>query len=339
MRRAFIAALAALLLLAGGWTAYWHYAAGRIEAETMAWIAARRLEGFTIIFDQLSVGGFPFDFRVRTQRVLFARGAPSSAPWEARLPEVTAETRAWDLRRWRLDAPSGGKGRMLPTDVRPLILIEAATLDGSIEPAANGNDVALAARDLVVEGEVRVTTERATAKVFLPARAPLDHREAGGRAQLRLEKLLLPVEVPRLGRNVESIDATAALKGAIPPGPPPAALAAWRDSGGTLEVEALRIVWGALDGSAEGTLALDRELQPVGAGTARLAGWGDILDALVASRQMREGDAALARIGLALMARPGPGGRSQLEAPVTIQNGTLSIAKQRVARLPRFTWE
>jgi hypothetical protein len=190
----------------------------------------------------------------------------------------------------------------------------------------------------MVEGEVRVTTERASAKVFLPARPPLDHRDLGGRAQLRLEKLLLPTEVPRLGRNVESIDATAAVKGAIPavaPGP----LAAWRDSGGTLEVEALRIVWGALDGSAEGTLALDRELQPVGAGMARLAGWGDILDALVASRQMREGDAALARIGLALMARPGPGGRSQLEAPVTIQNGTLSIAKQRVARLPRFTWE
>jgi hypothetical protein len=70
-----------------------------------------------------------------------------------------------------------------------------------------------------------------------------------------------------------------------------------------------------------GTLALDGDLQPEGALTATINGYGEVIDALTQSSQMREGDAPLAKIALGLLAKPGPDGISRVTAPLTLQNG------------------
>jgi hypothetical protein len=91
--------------------------------------------------------------------------------------------------------------------------------------------------------------------------------------------------------------------------------------------------------TANGTFALDRALQPEGALTAVIEGYGAIVDALVAENGIRPGDALLAKLGLAVLAKPGPDGKRQITAPVTIQDGEISIAGFRLGKLPRFDWE
>ena len=159
------------------------------------------------------------------------------------------------------------------------------------------------------------------------------------RGSLRLLHTTLPLAVPPMGQAVDLIDVAVAVKGAIRGGPRPQALAQWRDEGGTLEVERVELVWGALSGTANATMALDAAMQPMGSGTASIQGYGEIVDALVANGQMKPGDALLARLGLGVLAKPGRDGRPQLEGPITLQNSELRVAQIRVARLPRFTWE
>ena len=129
------------------------------------------------------------------------------------------------------------------------------------------------------------------------------------------------------------------MRGSVPPGALRDALARWRDERGTLEVERFRLAWGRLLATASGTLELDPALQPTGTLTATLDGYAEVLDTLVADGTMRAGDAALAKVALGLLAKPGADGRMQIQTSVRIERSDVFLGPARVAHLPRFTWE
>jgi len=80
-------------------------------------------------------------------------------------------------------------------------------------------------------------------------------------------------------------------------------------------------------------------LQPVGALTATIGGYGEIVDSLVAAGNLNAGDAAMVKVALGLLAKPAPNGGYQLDAPVTLQNGQVYLGPVRLARMPNFVWE
>ena len=88
---------------------------------------------------------------------------------------------------------------------------------------------------------------------------------------LRAEAISPPSGIVRpLGPRIASLEMDGALNGPVPVGRTLAEqAAAWRDGGGSLEVRHLALVWGPLDLTASATLALDDQLQPMGAGSAR----------------------------------------------------------------------
>jgi len=52
-------------------------------------------------------------------------------------------------------------------------------------------------------------------------------------------------------------------------------------------------------------------MQPLGGLAATIRGYGEIVDALVAGGSLKPGDGARAKIGLGLIAKPGPDGKSR----------------------------
>src|SRR5260221_522214 len=130
-----------------------------------------------------------------------------------------------------------------------------------------------------------------------------------------------------------------AVKGAVPPGQLRQALATWRDDGGTIELEEGALRWGSLAASANGTLALDAALQPIGALTATIENHNAVIDAAVAGGTLRADDANLAKVLLGLMAKPGADGKKRLTLPVTLQNRRLYLGPAQIAVLPAITWE
>jgi hypothetical protein len=338
MKRFILVVAALLVLVLALWSGYWVYAARQVRSSVIAWAEARRAEGLTLVWDRLEVEGFPLAFRVRADRLIVsdARGGP---PWELRLPELVGTAPAWTLQRWRFAGAQGVSARLAPSDVRPAVIARATRVDGSVEPEEEGARVEAAFADLDVKGAVPLRAGRTTTTLSIPRRAPASHTDLFGRAVVAVDDLVLPKPVGPLGDRVQHLDATVAIKGAIAGGKRREALARWRDDGGIAELEALHLAWDRLAATAQGTLALDADMQPIAALSATLRGWGEILDALGADGTMKSGDVVVAKLALGLLAKPGPDGRSELSAPVTIQESTLFVAQVRITRLPRFTWE
>jgi hypothetical protein len=331
----------ALAIAAALYAGYWYSAAELVQRGLLDWSAARRSEGYTIGWDRTEVGGFPFALRVTIEKPIFGQSRIEPG-YEARGELLVGEARPWALGQWHISAAQGGTLAIQPGPERPAIDVAAASVmpgqDGDAAMNA-GADVTLAAERLTVSGQTSLAIAHAMARARIPAGAVASHLQTWLSASLTLDGIALPAAVPPLGDTVERIATTLAIKGTIPGGPRRQALAAWRDDGGTLELQSFALVWGKLALDAKGTVALDAALQPLGALTATIRGYGEIIDALVATGDLKAGDAALVNVGLGLLAKPAPDGQYQLDAPLTLQNGQAYLGPVPLARMPSFVWE
>jgi hypothetical protein len=145
-------------------------------------------------------------------------------------------------------------------------------------------------------------------------------------------------EVP-FGRVIRTAAGEVVVTGVLPPGSDTeAALRAWRADDGLIEFRRLAVAWGPLALSAGATLALDRALQPMGAGTIRIANWRPALEAVGNAGLIDRQALALVRLALTAVARPAPGGGSMVELPVALEERTLTAAHIPIARLPEIAW-
>ncbi len=335
MRRFLLSLLLVLAAISAGYTGYWVYLAHRLRAEIGPWAEAQRAHGTVLGWDSLAVEGFPRVIRLRFAQATASGEKPLA--FTAAAPLLLAETAVWDGRHWRVSAPDGARA-VLPGEAAGLA---AASLDGSIGlHGAGAATIDLDAHRLAGSG-IAAGTDVAAAemRLTLPDHAPESHLDPAFAASLRLSHLSLPVTLPSIGRDVETLSLSVTLKGALPPGRLREALAAWRQGGGTIELTDGALRWGALEANANGTLALDDQLQPIGALTATIENHNAIIDAAVAGGTLRAGDAHLVKILLGLMAKPGADGRQQLTLPVSLQNDRLYLGPAQIAALPRFTWE
>jgi hypothetical protein len=116
-------------------------------------------------------------------------------------------------------------------------------------------------------------------------------------------------------------------------------MARWRDSGGKIDVTRFVLTWAPLDADGDATLALDQANRPLGAGTLRVRGHNEAIDALVQARLIRPQEAFAAKLMLSPLARPAPDGRPQIQTPVTAQDGRLSINNIPLLPLPALRFE
>ena len=158
---------------------------------------------------------------------------------------------------------------------------------------------------------------------------------------LKAEAISPPPGIVRpLGPRIANLEVDGAVNGPVPVGRTPAEQAtAWRDGGGSLEIKRLAVAWGPLDLTASATLALDDQLQPMGAGSARLVGYAETLDALAAHAAISRSAATATKAVLSLMAHnPEDGSPPDVEVPLTLQYRTLSMRQVPLVRLPEVDW-
>ena len=77
----------------------------------------------------------------------------------------------------------------------------------------------------------------------------------------------------------------------------------------------------------------------MGAGSARLVGYAETLDALAARAAISRSAATAAKAVLSLMAHnPEDGSPPDVEVPLTLQYRTLSMRQVPLVRLPEVDW-
>ena len=143
-----------------------------------------------------------------------------------------------------------------------------------------------------------------------------------------------------IGQDITAIVLEGVLNGPMTNEPGLAAQARfWRDGGGSLDVSRLTVDWGATRLDATATLALDDDLQPMGAGTGKLMGYGVALDALAANGVFRHSAVQAAKAVLSLLASTSAEGKPEVvDVPLSLQFRTLSVHQVPLVRFPELEW-
>ncbi|WP_419899688.1 DUF2125 domain-containing protein [Roseomonas sp. USHLN139] len=317
-----------LALLGGGHYALWSFMLGRMEQGLEQWASARRAQGWEIAHAAPVRGGWPFAARLTLADWRIA--GPQGLAWQAEA--LDAELRPTALDRLVL-RPRGPQALRLGATTLPFT---AKDLQATLALSADTppDRASLEGRGLRLgPAEASLAIDRLSGELALP-----DPAETA--LTLALEGVVLPMQTP-LGPRIESATLDATLNGAPPATGTPAERAArWRDAGGALELRGLTLRWAEIAASAAATFALGPDLQPVGAGTLRLANAPRLLEALVQAGVVAQRSAGMARAILPLMQRPDPnGGAPQLEVPVSLENRTISVARLNLGRIPGIEWK
>jgi hypothetical protein len=334
-----LAALALLLVLLGAYTAYWLIVVERIKDGIALWAQTEKVEKVDVSWQRIVATGFPFAFRVVLNTVALRDSRVSPAP-ELRIPVLAGETRPWNFARWQLAAPEGLSAELAGVGARPPLKLAAQTAAGVLmmDPQA-GTILWLRLQDVAAEAGGAAAVSSADAWVVLPAKPPRAHTEPALGIAVDLRQLKLTDLTPILGETIDELALGVSVKGAVPDGKLVQAVAEWRDAGGTVELDNLQMKWGGLGATATGTIALDQELQPIGGLSGAIQGYDQILAALVQSGRMRASDAGIARLALAMLAKAGPDGKSEIRTAFTIQKGQMFLGPARLGKAPRIAWE
>lgn len=342
-RRLLTIALPLILLVGVGLiVAYWYFMVTNLRTAALEWIALRRAEGWRIDVADVTRSGLPLHARLEFADVSVT--APrdegslgwSSAGVDASLPLLGSQTlRVTATGAQTLSVPVAGGERRYRGQAREAALV--MTPDGW---APTGTIVLRGLEMAPPEPEGRFALESLTLSASGdPAIAPADAALPSYRVVGELANLDLPAEVnPPLGNRVARLAVDAKLIGALAAEPWPQALLRWRDNGGTLEIAALAFGYGPLAVEADGTFALDKQGQPIGALSARVRGLQTVLLDLQQRRLIEPDAAAAASSLLAMLGQQREDGQAPVTVPLTVQDQTLFVGPMPFARLPTIVW-
>lgn len=330
-----------LLVLVGVYAAYWFVVAGRIEAGFGEWAQSLRAHNLDLAWRAIRVGGFPLAFEVELDdaQLRDSGSGPGAAGRQVSMPVLSGSARPWNLLVWRLAAPGGLSAIAGPAD-RPTARLSARAATGSVVVSGDGGATLwFGLSEPSADVPEHLAAREAGLWLTLPAHQPEQHTERAVGAALDVRGLTLPIVPAPLHNPIDEIAFGVTLMGAVSAGSPREAAVAWRDSGGTLEIDHVAAHWGALAVSGSGTLALDRDLQPMGAFSGAVEGYDELMSVLVATGRVRAGDANIARLALGMLARRGPDGRPSISTSFTLQNGEMFLGPAKLGKAPRILWE
>ena len=341
MRRRFLFVLTGLLGCAAMlYSGFWFIASGNLRDGVESWAADRRAAGWKIGWSELSIDGFPLALRAR---VTGPRGAGPNGVWDWRGPTLVATSRPWNVNRPNFVFSGHHIISVTRHGMSRDYAVTASEAMGNAQfqaGIAREISIQIAQFDILAPEGEKITGDALSLR-FIP-RHP---NPPGVFISIAAAGIVLP-DGPHavLGRNIGALDADLKLLGVSAFKPSSrlrlsAALGDWRDAGGTIEIKRLHLDWGGMKFDGDGAMALDSDLQPVGAMKARIQGYRALVDGLVGARQIPARDADMAKFVLNMVARATPGGKNTVTVPVTIQNRRLFIGPGKLMELPRIKWE
>lgn len=321
--------------------AYWRHLQHELAAGYDDWVTRARAAGWEVASGTPSAGGWPLAATLAVRDFALAGGKssiPGGLAWQS--PKVTLSLGLTDPLRVDIDADGQQRIRL---GTSPDLPVSGERLHGTLSLRASGLPEAVDV--LLNHMTADLTPARANRDVLtvglLQAHLDLAKGPAGAGFSLAAEAIDLPPMAKwPLGSRISSLAVEGTLSGQLGGGTSRQDwAAAWRDSGGSCEIRRFAIGWGPLGVSATATLALDDQLQPMGAGTAKLVGYAAALDALAAGGTISHSAATAAKAVLSLLApTPGDGEPAAVDVPLTLQYRTLSMRQVPLLRLPELDW-
>jgi hypothetical protein len=343
-----IAGLALLLAIVGGYYAYWRYVAKELEAGVDYWAADQRAHGSEVAFVWDGISGFPFAFKARFQQPNVKLQMPGAVlEWSSGF--LAAEMSPWNLQTVRISSPAQQVVRLQEQRQSGQWRLIVAAVSGEIKFSSTGAlraiDAALQLPDVTLPDGLALAADQAKLRLSLPEVPPIDYSQPFATVAMGVSKLLLPPNTRLLTTDpVAQASFDAVIRGpvAVPvdatTAPPlTSILADWRDRGGDIEVKSFSFAQGPLSLSGEATLALDANLQPLGAGTVTARGLSETVEILLRDGLIPTDRAMVARATAKALERTGADGK-EAKFALSVQNSILSFGPAPLLQVPPIKW-
>ncbi|MGB8841284.1 MAG: DUF2125 domain-containing protein [Aliidongia sp.] len=338
--------VAGLLLAILGYVALWYFEASRVRAEITRFLSARAQHGMTIHHEKLEIGGFPFRLEAGFGRMEID-GLPYAGAAHLDAPAFIARARPWNPGVWRFEAAQGFTiGRSIGTeaaDSGTVLMAMAGDARGRAEAEFGdpGNlAISVDCHDLSLHAaSTQVTASHASLHLTVPGKPPEDHTTPSLTFAIVVDRAVLPNDIEPQDGVLDRLSVNGVIEGPVPEQPLAAALATWRAEGGSVELRQVALHWGAVDVKGDGTLTLDPKLQPEAAFSVHVRGWNALLEDFVAAGTITADQAKYDRLGLGLLTRTTDDGKTELRAPITLQNQQLFLGPAKIANVALITWQ
>lgn len=342
-KRSIIRSLLLLAVLAVAYTGYWFWLARTFEQQLALWIDQQRAMGYRVTSAAPDRAGSPFDISI-TMKDVAVESPPSVSYWQFRSERLTLSLAPWRPLTLHLDRDRADASYDLTIGSGPAqrsYRISSARRDTEITLRLDGSCATLALRGepITVDqgGERRAVIDGLQGTIALSP--PASAAAVTAAVDLRIDQALIDdMKDSPLGQSLRDLQLAGQINGALLPEPLPEALQSWSGRGGTVDVTAIAGRWGPLSLNGDGTLALDRQLQPIGAFTATLRGFNETVDAAVAAGLMTPAQGTGAKLWLNAKAQNDEGG-AKVKLPITIQDGFVSTGSVKLAQLPPIVWQ
>lgn len=338
----FGAALAAVAAI----TALWFAGAAQVRDQIARIGQDFAGDGGQFTVETLKVTGFPFTYEAEIGNIALM-GRDARGTWEWRAEKARLTLSPWLGRAATFDLAGKHKLRFrlgrIPLDMD----ITAAKAPGEAQPGGAG---APALYKLAPQGVTirEVTTgadlkaESASFQLFLypPSERKDNNTQTVAGVLVDLAGIDLPQGMAKfLAPKLNKLSAEVQVLGLLPVPVDRRNIARFREAGGSIEVRSLALQWGPARIDGSGTMTLDQGLQPEASFAARMTGFEETADALVAAGLIRPQEAQGVKLLLSLMARRSdPGRGAEIRVPITIQDRTIYVGPARLARLPQVRW-
>lgn len=325
-----------------GYSAFWMWGARRLEEQLKTWMAAQKSKGLEVESQNIAIAGFPFFFQIKIDNPYIAQpGHPHH--WSFSTDRLVVLIRPWSFHKGAMTSEGIHRLRWVEGSEPYSISAEqplwrlSFRLDDQWQPSQIDSDYdrpvikgpwfqGQAIKVNKAEFHWRVAPPVAETKA--PDTAPTSE------FQVVLEEITLPQATNLLGDKIWRFATLASINGAPPAGFSTEQLAEWRDRGGNFEIRPSSLIeWGPIKAEVNGNLTLDQSFRPLGAGHAKIIGFEALFDLMVEQGKMQKFEAGLATAALGILAKKQPDGKAQLEAPLTAQDGQLSLGPVPIIRL------
>jgi len=304
------------------------------------WFEARRAEGYIANYDdkKARIGGFPFTVSATLSGVSFSPPADDKGTrpwaWASNKLVFNVTPLPWTMATVHVDLSAK------QTFKKEKYRFEghAKKFDLALNWTAKGipDYIDLDIKDLLL---AEANTSQKIQVSDLNVKTKRDDDEAYG-FDVMGEEIKIPFGIGGMGRSIDEV----IFRGHFTEkfgldGLDTKALSTWRDAGGTMEISRMQFGYGPLIVQGNGTMALDGELQLVGAFSARIQGFFQTVDRLRNAGVVRGPDASMAKVVLGMLSKqPKNGGPATISLPLTLQEGGFFAGPVRLADLPEIHW-
>lgn len=324
--------LAVLSLVYSSW---WFIIASQFEKSVDIWIEQQRDQGILITYKKRSQTGFPGSVKLTVlvphlEKPNQMGGSWSSDTLKLSLKPWAFNTLEFDLsgqHQWKLNKQTGVKTFEGNAEKwRGMLMLKDGVADQVIV-----NLSGLKINDLSANDTFKITETEISL---------LDISSDVPSFKIRIRDMEMPerVQLP-LGRNVRHIDAKGYVTGRFQVEHWPYVLASWRDEGGTVDFKLFDIDYPPLRVRGDGTLALDTQMQPVGAFAVKAGGVFATVDALYNKGLIPIGMLFATKIALGVLSKKSEDGKnSYLDMSLTLQDRTLYAGTLKLLKFAPIRW-